>query len=123
MLRLQWAGCYGVTPHAYTSLQTIYSLAVLLSAGPLVWCADVGRHVSVLELAMYRLAAGRWPGLELPARTMSELNAQLLHDSIYTLAAVELVAEHLSSIKHKVLILSGKGGVGKSTFSAQVGSQ
>lgn len=35
-------------------------------------------------------------------------------------AAIELVAEKLSSVKHKVLVLSGKGGVGKSTFSAQL---
>ena len=34
--------------------------------------------------------------------------------------AVELVAERLSGIAHKVLVLSGKGGVGKSTFSAQL---
>jgi NUBPL iron-transfer P-loop NTPase len=33
------------------------------------------------------------------------------------LAAIE---ERLRSIKHKILILSGKGGVGKSTFSAQL---
>lgn len=26
----------------------------------------------------------------------------------------------MESIKHKILILSGKGGVGKSTFSAQL---
>jgi Mrp family chromosome partitioning ATPase len=31
-----------------------------------------------------------------------------------------MVADRLSSIKHKVLVLSGKGGVGKSTFSAQL---
>ena len=30
------------------------------------------------------------------------------------------VASHLSGIKHKILVLSGKGGVGKSTFSAQL---
>lgn len=30
------------------------------------------------------------------------------------------IAERLSSIKHKVLVLSGKGGVGKSTFAAQL---
>ena len=26
----------------------------------------------------------------------------------------------MSSIKHKILVLSGKGGVGKSTFAAQL---
>jgi len=30
------------------------------------------------------------------------------------------IAERLKDVKHKVLILSGKGGVGKSTFSAQI---
>lgn len=30
------------------------------------------------------------------------------------------VAERLSSVQHKILILSGKGGVGKSTFSSQL---
>ena len=34
--------------------------------------------------------------------------------------ALEFVAERMSLIKHKVLVLSGKGGVGKSTFSAQL---
>jgi Mrp family chromosome partitioning ATPase len=33
------------------------------------------------------------------------------------LAAIE---ERMSSVKHKVLVLSGKGGVGKSTFAAQL---
>ncbi|KAJ2109917.1 cytosolic Fe-S cluster assembly factor nbp35, partial [Coemansia sp. RSA 922] len=31
-----------------------------------------------------------------------------------------LVSERLSGIRHKLLILSGKGGVGKSTFTAQL---
>ncbi|KAI5706343.1 hypothetical protein M8J76_014563 [Diaphorina citri] len=30
---------------------------------------------------------------------------------------IELVKSHLSNVKHKVLVLSGKGGVGKSTFT------
>lgn len=30
------------------------------------------------------------------------------------------LAERLSIIKNKILVLSGKGGVGKSTFSAQL---
>ena len=34
--------------------------------------------------------------------------------------AIAQVAAHLSGIKHKILVLSGKGGVGKSTFSAQL---
>lgn len=31
---------------------------------------------------------------------------------------IPIIAERLSGVKHKVLVLSGKGGVGKSTFSA-----
>jgi Mrp family chromosome partitioning ATPase len=34
--------------------------------------------------------------------------------------ALEEVKERMSSVKHKILILSGKGGVGKSTFSCQL---
>jgi len=34
--------------------------------------------------------------------------------------AIAVIAERLSNVKHKILVLSGKGGVGKSTFSAQV---
>ena len=34
--------------------------------------------------------------------------------------AVALVAERLRGVSHKLLVLSGKGGVGKSTFSAQL---
>ena len=30
------------------------------------------------------------------------------------------IAQRLSRVKHKLLVLSGKGGVGKSTFSAQL---
>uniref|UniRef100_A0A0C9RIV0 Cytosolic Fe-S cluster assembly factor NBP35 n=1 Tax=Wollemia nobilis TaxID=56998 RepID=A0A0C9RIV0_9CONI len=30
------------------------------------------------------------------------------------------IAERMSTVKHKILILSGKGGVGKSTFAAQL---
>ncbi|KAL1203404.1 Cytosolic Fe-S cluster assembly factor NBP35 [Cardamine amara subsp. amara] len=30
------------------------------------------------------------------------------------------IAERMSTVKHKILVLSGKGGVGKSTFSAQL---
>ncbi|KAI8320579.1 cytosolic Fe-S cluster assembly factor nubp1-A [Martensiomyces pterosporus] len=33
---------------------------------------------------------------------------------------ISLVTERLSSVKHKILILSGKGGVGKSTFTSQL---
>lgn len=33
---------------------------------------------------------------------------------------IDLIREHLKPVKHKVLILSGKGGVGKSTVCAQI---
>lgn len=33
---------------------------------------------------------------------------------------MEIISTRLSSVKHKILVLSGKGGVGKSTFSAQL---
>ena len=35
-------------------------------------------------------------------------------------SAVAFVAANLSAVKHTILVLSGKGGVGKSTFSAQL---
>ena len=40
----------------------------------------------------------------------------------YTLVSADLVviAERMANVKHKILVLSGKGGVGKSTFSAQL---
>ena len=33
---------------------------------------------------------------------------------------IPLITERLQGVKHKILVLSGKGGVGKSTFSAQL---
>lgn len=35
-------------------------------------------------------------------------------------AAVGVVTDKLASVKHKVLVLSGKGGVGKTTFACQL---
>uniref|UniRef100_A0A8C7K0X1 Nucleotide binding protein 1 (MinD homolog, E. coli) n=1 Tax=Oncorhynchus kisutch TaxID=8019 RepID=A0A8C7K0X1_ONCKI len=35
-------------------------------------------------------------------------------------AAIEEIAEKMLTVKHKILVLSGKGGVGKSTFSAHL---
>lgn len=35
--------------------------------------------------------------------------------------AIPFVSERMSTVKHKILVLSGKGGVGKSTFTAQLG--
>jgi Mrp family chromosome partitioning ATPase len=34
--------------------------------------------------------------------------------------ALNVIKDKMASVKHKILILSGKGGVGKSTFSAQI---
>ena len=38
--------------------------------------------------------------------------------SFYT--AIEEIKRRLESVKHKLLILSGKGGVGKSSFTAHL---
>ncbi|KAG1760126.1 P-loop containing nucleoside triphosphate hydrolase protein [Suillus occidentalis] len=35
--------------------------------------------------------------------------------------ALPFIRDRMSTVKHKILILSGKGGVGKSTFTAQLG--
>lgn len=45
-----------------------------------------------------------------------------LHDDhvSFRVAAVAEVARKMSNVRHKLLILSGKGGVGKSTFAAQL---
>ena len=34
--------------------------------------------------------------------------------------AVKEIKERMSSVKHKILVLSGKGGVGKSTFTSHL---
>ena len=34
--------------------------------------------------------------------------------------AIETIKLHMAGVKHKILILSGKGGVGKSTFTAHL---
>lgn len=39
---------------------------------------------------------------------------------LFISSAIEEVKERMSSVKHKILILSGKGGVGKSTFTAHL---
>lgn len=36
------------------------------------------------------------------------------------LSDIEAIKSRLSKVKHKILVLSGKGGVGKSTFSTQL---
>jgi Mrp family chromosome partitioning ATPase len=35
--------------------------------------------------------------------------------------SLPLIRERMSNVKRKILVLSGKGGVGKSTFTAQLG--
>jgi Mrp family chromosome partitioning ATPase len=35
--------------------------------------------------------------------------------------ALPLIRERMKHVKRKILVLSGKGGVGKSTFTAQLG--
>ena len=35
--------------------------------------------------------------------------------------ALPFIKERMSTVKRKILVLSGKGGVGKSTFTAQLG--
>lgn len=34
--------------------------------------------------------------------------------------SLEVIKEKMSKVKHKILVLSGKGGVGKSTVSSQL---
>ena len=40
--------------------------------------------------------------------------------SFFPILAIAEVKAKLSSVKHKILVLSGKGGVGKSTFTAHL---
>lgn len=35
-------------------------------------------------------------------------------------ADIPAITERMAEVKHKILVLSGKGGVGKSTFSSQL---
>ena len=39
---------------------------------------------------------------------------------IFGLIAIEEVKVKMANVKHKILVLSGKGGVGKSTFTAHL---
>ena len=45
--------------------------------------------------------------------------AKSMHAIVIFLAIVE-IGKRLSTVKHKLLVLSGKGGVGKSTFTAHL---
>lgn len=47
------------------------------------------------------------------------LVAQTLGNA-FAFAAIEEIKEKMKIVKHKILVLSGKGGVGKSTFSAHL---
>lgn len=40
--------------------------------------------------------------------------------SVFFWADMVSIAERMATVKHRILVLSGKGGVGKSTFSAQL---
>lgn len=42
------------------------------------------------------------------------------HHLPYSFAAVEEIREKMKTVRHRILVLSGKGGVGKSTFSAHL---
>ena len=39
---------------------------------------------------------------------------------IYFCVSFQVKMNHLSSVKHVIIVLSGKGGVGKSTMSVQI---
>jgi len=39
---------------------------------------------------------------------------------VFVCPAIQRICDHLASVQHIVLVLSGKGGVGKSTFTAQL---
>jgi len=39
---------------------------------------------------------------------------------MFVYLAIQRIRDHLASVRHIVLVLSGKGGVGKSTFTAQL---
>ena len=52
------------------------------------------------------------------SRLLSDAGA--VNSSLSSCAAVEEVRARMASVKHKILVLSGKGGVGKSTFAAHL---
>ena len=39
---------------------------------------------------------------------------------LFLISAIGEIKERLSNVKHKVIVLSGKGGVGKSTFTSHL---
>ena len=63
------------------------------------------------------------PNNKIPVRIshIKQLNkwqSKIIHFFYYQ--DLELIKEHLKNVKHKILILSGKGGVGKSTVCGQI---
>lgn len=44
----------------------------------------------------------------------------MIHSCLVVVSDLVAIAERMATVKHKILVLSGKGGVGKSTFSAQL---
>ncbi|KAL5713285.1 cytosolic Fe-S cluster assembly factor nbp35 [Ranunculus cassubicifolius] len=56
------------------------------------------------------------PGPESESAGKSDSCAGCPNQEVYLVG----IAERMATVKHKILILSGKGGVGKSTFSAQL---
>ncbi|CAM2110695.1 unnamed protein product [Caretta caretta] len=57
--------------------------------------------------------------LRVPGVLSLMLVAQTLGNA-FDFAAIEEIKEKMKIVKHKILVLSGKGGVGKSTFSAHL---
>lgn len=45
---------------------------------------------------------------------------QQKHKDSHSFLALQEIKKQLASVKHKILVLSGKGGVGKSTFTAHL---
>lgn len=51
-------------------------------------------------------------------RAADQLKSQVSNSPVP--ADLQAIADRMSTIKNKILVLSGKGGVGKSTFAAQL---
>ncbi len=52
--------------------------------------------------------------------TLKEIGTSIHLNKIMFRAAIEDVKARMALVKHKILVLSGKGGVGKSTFTAHL---